>query len=93
MNGLQFRILTSFLFGAVIMIAAIAFVVSWKLYESADKQAVLVSDVVGEQADGNCSRPSYAVTCFGDGSRTSWMAWSADLRLSLPVAMTEAAAA
>ena len=48
---------------------------------------------LASRAMSNCSRPSYAVTCFGDGSRTSWMAWSADLRLSLPVAMTEAAAA
>jgi|GEM_PF-827459 len=51
MNGLKFRILTSFLFGALITIVAIGAVVSWKLYESADKQASLISDVVGEQAD------------------------------------------
>jgi len=43
--------------------------------------------------NGNCSGPGHGMTAAGGAAMTSWMAWRADFPLSLPVAMTEAAAA
>ena len=41
----------------------------------------------------NYSGPGHGVIAAGGAAMTSWMAWRADFPTSLPVAMTEAAAA
>jgi cell division protease FtsH len=48
---------------------------------------------LGARVPSNYSGPGHGMTAAGGAAMTSWMAWRADFPLSLPVAMTEAAAA